>query len=1259
MNMKKRFFAWLLCIVMIFSFTLTAYAEGSAEVSVSGNDMEEPAVSEVNSDSQKEQSVEDACELCGEQAGHAADCLSLCTCGYAEEKHTDECVLFIGPLPICEYCGADLVEDAEHAKDCLSLCTCGVSDGPHLEGCVFYIVDVYAILMAADTVDEMYSLALKLMETAREEMNGMSTDELEDLYWNAKVKGICERSDKETYMLSLLQELAGEYDLGGDDLLRDYYMSNEYRQPLGSEYLINTGRPMMFMTRSRAAVQSNGVTVNKTVTEIGTSSATGTLEPVFRLDMTVTPDSDILVTADPIDIILVLDTSEQMMTEMSGEYLTNAALGAERLNGLKDAANSFIENAVSPLGERRIAIVEYNDASVIRSVNSAAGFEISERQDAALVPVNYSNAEYLKGIVNGLTLHEDTSANVDLGMNDARKIFQDGQNAGDTSRGNGAIPMNRPRIVVLLSAGMFGTGVKEMGERPNWLIAQRAINISAILKAPRTINAHPDNYGTAGNRVNGYNYGIDKRGGYFTVNNGWEACEFETWNGKELSTPLEECEKGAYTAIGLGKDADVKEFQGCGATIYCIGLSMPNTNTRWNGEVTLEGKSLPVLEYDAEKYPDGVYGSPASRINEMFYRVSSHRPDSTHPGYDPYNVWEKPYITAAAIDKQIASIEAKQITETFTAEKKAAQITEINTYYSNTVQGKFVYRMTNVADQSYCECKLQLADGYGPTRPEEHWTGIYTDQLTRNLADSRIFGVTYSFFMTTDEAKELKRLFSNVSTQMGIKVKDAVVKDYITEYFIPCSETGAPLQEGDTVCYNNDLTGTVRKDADGLWYVEWNNVPLDAGDENGNNVKSFNEKIYVKPAADFLGGDIVPTNDPRSGVYLISGETTRSTLFPEPDVDVAVSTIQPVFSTTDIYLSEDADIPAILHLGEFTQNGEKWIVDGSNNDYVNIVYTVEGPNGKTATFTIPAGTTSESLKDINWVGELDVTPFLTEDTGYTLSCVVTTDEDRVKTDTLLNQSIASKDETIHVYKPVILFNDSAVDWGQTVNYADNGGTDVVWKHGNTLATSDMGAAPELSYVYSFGGGSITEDTKVAVTVKGNAGRDITDDVTFYRAACSFEGCPNNTQTSVDAKDDNRVNFVIHLNPFHLLIQKSGASELDNNQSFLFRITGPDNFLMDVTVAGNGSAKVVSLPAAEGYKVTELICWAWRYELAEGTSREIEIDMNSLDKNGNTVDTITAAFTNVRKTDKWLSGDCFCENIFSGTTTGQDGTNSDK
>ena len=107
-----------------------------------------------------------------------------------------------------------------------------------------------------------------------------------------------------------------------------------------------------------------------------------------------------------------------------------------------------------------------------------------------------------------------------------------------------------------------------------------------------------------------------------------------------------------------------------------------------------------------------------------------------------------------------------------------------------------------------------------------------------------------------------------------------------------------------------------------------------------------------------------------------------------------------------------------------------------------------------------------------------------------------------------------------------------------------------------------------------------------------------------------------------------------LDVFDLTIQKEGCAEIDENQSFLFRITGSNGFSMEVTVQGNGSKTIKGLQMGE-YTVTEVESWSWRYKCQNN---------NQVVKSENVTDgEASVTFTNKRDFVFWLNGCAFADN----------------
>lgn len=102
----------------------------------------------------------------------------------------------------------------------------------------------------------------------------------------------------------------------------------------------------------------------------------------------------------------------------------------------------------------------------------------------------------------------------------------------------------------------------------------------------------------------------------------------------------------------------------------------------------------------------------------------------------------------------------------------------------------------------------------------------------------------------------------------------------------------------------------------------------------------------------------------------------------------------------------------------------------------------------------------------------------------------------------------------------------------------------------------------------------------------------------------------------------------------LTITKQGCENIDENQSFLFDVTGPNGYSKRVVINGNGSVTIKGLKIGT-YTVTEVTNWSWRYA-ADSSSQSIELKPAV---------TNAVTFVNTRSNHKWLGGDAYSKNIF--------------
>lgn len=567
-----------------------------------------------------------------------------------------------------------------------------------------------------------------------------------------------------------------------------------------------------------------------------------------------------------------------------------------------------------------------------------------------------------------------------------------------------------------------------------------------------------------------------------------------------------------------------------------------------------------------------------------------------------------------------------------------------------------------------------------------------------NMTSTGDGSTSAGYYMVPGGEDDLVSIFTHIGEQIGSATLDlgpsSYVLDYVSPYFkIPAGAevdlsvkdayySSGTLKWKDSTMNLDDISYTVNEADQSIKVTGFDynhNFVATQGRVEGNiaeNGDFYGRKLIIKFSVitkpDFLGGNHVETNNSNSGIYASTGNLIGT--FPIPYVDVPIKAITPKAITSNIYVGEQANLPHIANVGQFVYDGNKNAsIDGINNKFVNIEYVIsdkpfinDTTTGNTLTYTIPAGSIfSGDYADIKWSGNLEQYHLLKEDTTF---YVMIRTVPATTGNSTADFSTVSK--TINVYKPHITFQDSSMNLGQTANYEDkNNNTvtknyvDVVWKHGaDTADVSLMGPAPTLTYTYSPVQGAFTQDTPVKITKvvpsetknQSNfehsvpANQDIIKDVTFYRNDCEFDGCEWGTSHNAsavvehwDAENDKvkneYTNFVVHLNSFDLKIKKDGWKRSDENQAFIFKVTGPNGYFAEVTIIGNNSVTIEKLPVGN-YTITEITDWSWRYEPVTGT-----ITINSSNVNNEGV--VEVEFKNNRDKSSWLSGDSVVRNWF--------------
>lgn len=543
------------------------------------------------------------------------------------------------------------------------------------------------------------------------------------------------------------------------------------------------------------------------------------------------------------------------------------------------------------------------------------------------------------------------------------------------------------------------------------------------------------------------------------------------------------------------------------------------------------------------------------------------------------------------------------------------------------------------------------------------------------------------YYLSAGNTTALNKIFKNISSSVGSSSSDltstAVVKDIVTPQFVipdgvsnvevyqipydPESESGWGTPEQ---LYSSEVV-TIDKEENSVnvtgFDFKHNFVAETGRDENDLNKEGefYGRKLQIVFTVSvdpyFLGGSNVPTNGAESGVYDGDGNCVGN--FNQPVFAIPLREISTVVQDKNVYLTNTVDLTTLLNLYvQGDQPGENLhiTVDGINNAYVDLEYTIKLNDNTVAVYEIPAG---KKWSEGTWKknqGELLRNYLATDDTPFTVTCVMT---DAANPSDLDPSSTTATDiATVYVYKPTVTFQDATkIPNSESVDYAKDNFVSVVWLHGTTdskMVTME-GTMPTLTYTYSTPSGCIDSNglvitynefyvnvTKVLST--GNKGDiDITNYVTFAHKDCPCGFVASNGE------------FMIHLTQVYtsLVIQKAGWEAIDPNQSFIFNVVEVDangnpidNTTVTVTVHENGSITIDGLLVNRSYMVTEDTSWSWRYTFSNWVYKSSDADLAKSGTTNNAIITLGSknnviTFTNTRSIIWWLDGDSWCNNIF--------------
>lgn len=262
-----------------------------------------------------------------------------------------------------------------------------------------------------------------------------------------------------------------------------------------------------------------------------------------------------------------------------------------------------------------------------------------------------------------------------------------------------------------------------------------------------------------------------------------------------------------------------------------------------------------------------------------------------------------------------------------------------------------------------------------------------------------------SYYLSAGNSTELNNVFENISSQIGGSdtelTSSSVLKDAVTPYFEIPGGTNAQITLKTAACTGADSSGklifgtetaapgdvqaTVSDNSVSVtgfdYSANWCGPHMDAGGNAVYRGQKLIVEFKIQPTDTFLGGNGVQTNvGTDDGIYA-SSEAGKEPVekFAPQNVDVPVKAVVPQVTDTAIYLGETANL-ADRVTTDVSQ------LDGVNNKYVDVTYTVKDENGEAVgTYKVLAG---KAGSEGTWTWKSDGTVSPKQTTTYKVTCTV-------------------------------------------------------------------------------------------------------------------------------------------------------------------------------------------------------------------------------------------------------------------------------
>ena len=331
----------------------------------------------------------------------------------------------------------------------------------------------------------------------------------------------------------------------------------------------------------------------------------------------------------------------------------------------------------------------------------------------------------------------------------------------------------------------------------------------------------------------------------------------------------------------------------------------------------------------------------------------------------------------------------------------------------------------------------------------------------------------YPVTVTDADASSLYNAFDFLSKEMeapsSVLRDQTKIFDTITDYFtLDKSSVDAYYQTGDSsgsevgINWNGEFRDGIKTQVTDNSVTAWG---VDFYEYYGDHARRLVLEFDVTRNPDFIGGNLVNTNGTNSGVY--DGTDGKMLLVENFNVPLQNMDLRYNIESADqgVYYSYEANLEELIDTSK---------IDGTNNAFTTLVYTIYDGNTAVATYTINPGETVGTWNIDEKVDAevLKLHPIITEDKTYHVVCKVTSNKDEIGNVRTLEPE-PNTDATFYVFTPEITVADGTTSYGKTEDVSP---VNIIWKSvTNPDAQEPLEAAPVLTYTIKTKDGQAVEN----------------------------------------------------------------------------------------------------------------------------------------------------------------------------------------